>query len=184
MIAVTQSLIHGIRERSDDGAALTVRVEIAPIFPYCGFIVLGIGEKPQLIWMGNEKRIEQRGLGNGKDRSVGANTQRKRCNRDCRDAGTLREHSQTITHILEDRCNPKKCTRFSVALFEEPSISKLASCCANCILPAHALVNMPLSQKLNMRLNFVAELLIRLSLTEQPAESGDESKNQRGHDYS
>src|SRR5580692_5762832 len=106
MIAIAQSLIHGIRERSDDGAALTVPIEIAPILPYYRSFVLCISEKTQLIRMRNGKRIEQGSLGEGKDRRVGANTERKRCDRDCRDAGPLGEHTQAVVHILEDRRRP------------------------------------------------------------------------------
>src|ERR1700686_4632984 len=97
--------------------------------------------------MRNGKRIEQGGLGKGEDRCIGANTHRKRRNRDCRDALTLCEHTQAVTHILEDRRNPQKCSRLSLALFEERSIAKLAPSCASCILSANALANKPLSQE-------------------------------------
>jgi hypothetical protein len=68
-----------------------------------------------------------------------------------------------------------------LALFEERSIAKLAPCCPKRVPSAHALANMPLRQKLNVRFDFVAKLAIRISLTEQSTESGYESENQRGH---
>jgi hypothetical protein len=45
------------------------------------------------------------------------------------------------------------------------------------------LANKPLRQEFNVRLDFVAELAIRFSLTEEAAEPGYELKDQRGHDY-
>src|SRR5579859_2852727 len=134
--------------------------------------------------MRDGKGIEQRCLGNGKDRCIGSNAQPKRPNGNRRDTRTLREHAQAVAHILQDCCNPKVCTRLSLALFEERRIAELAPCCPGRVLPAHALANMPLRQKLNVRFYFVAKLAIRVSLSEQPTESRYESEDQRGHGYS
>jgi hypothetical protein len=122
-------------------------------------------------------------LGNGKDRCIGSNAKRKRRNRNCRDAGTLREHAQAVAHILDHRCNPQKCARLSLALFKQRSIAKLAPCSPGRILSAHSLTHMQLRQKLYVRLDFVTKCAIRISLTEQPTESRYESKNQGGHGY-
>jgi hypothetical protein len=70
-----------------------------------------------------------------------------------------------------------------LALFEKHRVAKLAPGCPSCILPAHALANKPLRQEFNVRLDFVAELTIRFSLTEEAAKPGYELKDQRSHDY-
>jgi hypothetical protein len=69
-----------------------------------------------------------------------------------------------------------------LALFEERSIAKLAPGCPRCILSIPTLADKPLRQEFNVSLDFVAELAVRFSLTEQPAEFGYKSKNQGGHD--
>lgn len=50
------------------------------------------------------------------------------------------------------------------------------------MLATHALANKPPRQEFKVRLDFVAELAIRLSLTEEAAEPRYKAKNQRGHD--
>jgi hypothetical protein len=69
-----------------------------------------------------------------------------------------------------------------LALFEERNIAKLAPGCASRILSAHASADKPLRQEFEVRLDFVAELALRFSLTEQPAQLRYKSKNQGGHD--
>ena len=68
-------------------------------------------------------------------------------------------------------------------LLQQSSITKLAPSPVGSFCSRHSLMNKPLREQFDVRLQFIAELVVRFSLAEEPAKSRNRTTNPGEHDY-
>jgi hypothetical protein len=68
-----------------------------------------VHERHDPVGIGERHRLEQDGVDDGKDRGVGADTERQRRHGGGREAAVLAEHPERVSHVLEEGFHTTSC---------------------------------------------------------------------------